>query len=58
MEHKKYAAQLDNIYFLAQVGQTLREATADIPREKLPEDIHLLLRRLERLEAREARKHR
>jgi hypothetical protein len=34
----------------------LRQATADITREELPEDVLLLLRRLERLERKESMK--
>ena len=47
----KYIAQIDNVYFVGRLGASLREATADIVREELPENIRLLLRRLERLEA-------
>ena len=51
--HRKarYIAQIDNIYFVRRIGASLREATADTVREDLPENIRLLLRRLERLEA-------
>jgi hypothetical protein len=42
--------ELKNIVFLDKVGETLRQATCDITEEKLPENIRLLLRRLERLE--------
>jgi hypothetical protein len=48
--------QLANVVFLDRVGQTLREATSDIPHQELPEDIQRLLRRLERIEIRNARK--
>jgi hypothetical protein len=41
---------LANIVFLDKVGETLRQVASDITREELPEDIQLLLRRLERLE--------
>ena len=50
----KYASRIDNIIFLDRVGETLRWATDGIPREGLPEEMRLLLRRLERLEARTA----
>jgi hypothetical protein len=53
---KKYVAQIDNIYFLTRIGQSLRWATNDIAREELPEDIQRLLRRLERVEIKEARR--
>ena len=52
----KYVAQIDNIYFVKRIGASLREATADTVRDKLPENIQLLLRRLERLEAKDAGK--
>ena len=52
----KYVAQIDNIYFVKRIGASLREATADTVRDKLPENIQLLLRRLERLEANDFRK--
>ena len=48
--------QLANVVFLDKVGETLRQATADIAREELPEDILLLLRRLERIERKESMK--
>ena len=50
-EKSKYVAQIENIYFLSNIGASLRWATNDIAREELPDDIRLLLRRLERLEA-------
>ena len=46
----KYALRIDNVYFLKHVGDTLRQATASVPREELTEDIRLALRRLERRE--------
>ena len=49
----KHVAQIDNIYFVKRIGASLREATADTVRDKLPECIQLLLRRLERLEAKD-----
>ncbi len=48
--------QLKNVVFLDKIGDTLRQATSDIAREDLPDDIHRLLRRLERVELREQRK--
>jgi hypothetical protein len=56
MQRKPKYPQLANIVFLDKVGDTLREATSDIPKEQLPEDIVRLLRRLERVALREARK--
>jgi hypothetical protein len=50
--------QLANIVFLDKVGETLRQVTSDITQEELPEDIRLLLRRLERLEAKQNLKKR
>jgi hypothetical protein len=54
MGKPKYVARVDNVYFLHRVGNSLRWATSDILLEELPEHIRLLLRRLERLEQREA----
>jgi hypothetical protein len=48
--------QLKNVVFLDKIGDTLRQATSDIAREDLPDDIQRLLRRLERVELREQRK--
>jgi hypothetical protein len=55
MPTPKFVAQIDNIYFLARIGVTLRWASSDIAREDLPPDIQRLVRRLDRLEAREQR---
>lgn len=53
MEQKpKYVARIDNVYFLKHLGASLREATSQVVKEELSEDIRILLRRLERLEAR------
>jgi hypothetical protein len=52
MEQRTYATRLNNIYFLARIGESLRWATRDIAREQLPDDIQHLLRRLDRLERR------
>ena len=52
----KYAGRIDNIIFLDRVGETLCWATADTPKEALPEEMRLLLRRLNRLETRAALK--
>lgn len=54
MPRKAKYPQLANIVFLHRVGHTLRTATKDIAQEALPEEIVLLLRRLERLEKRDA----
>ena len=54
-EKSKYVAQINNIYFLSYIGASLRWATNDIAREELPDDVHLLLRRLERREAKALR---
>ena len=45
--------QFANIIFLGKVGETLRQAVGDSNTSDLPEDIRLLLRRLEGLERRE-----
>ena len=52
MPRRKYVAQVENIYFLSRIGESLRWATSDITREALPEEVVLLLRRLDQLEAR------
>jgi hypothetical protein len=49
-EDRKYVARMDNVYFLKHLGKSLREATACITQEDLPEDVRLALRRLERHE--------
>jgi hypothetical protein len=54
-EKSNYVARIENIYFLSCIGASLRWATNDIAREELPDDIRLLLRRLERLEAKALR---
>jgi len=48
--------QLKNVVFLDRVGETLRQATSDIAKEDLPENILLLLRRLDRIEQRNRRR--
>ena len=48
--------QLKNVVFLDKIGETLRQATSDVAREDLPDEIHRLLRRLERVELRDQRK--
>jgi hypothetical protein len=45
--------QLANIVFLGKVGNTLRQVVGDTATADLPEDIRLLLRRLERIERRQ-----
>jgi hypothetical protein len=57
MRKPKHTAQIANIYFLSRIGSTLRRATQDIASEDLPADIKLLLRRLDRLEARAVAKN-
>jgi hypothetical protein len=52
VEKPKYVARIDNVYFVQRVGASLRDATSHIATEELPENIRLLLRRLERLEGR------
>ena len=51
----KYVAQIDNVYFVRRIGTSLRHATADIAQEELPANIRHLLRRLERLEAKQSK---
>lgn len=52
MQKPKYVAQIENVYFLSHIGESLRWATSDIARDDLPDDIERLLWRLERAEAR------
>jgi hypothetical protein len=47
---KKYAARVGNIYFLSHIGPSLRWATEDTTRDKLPTNIKDLLAKLEQLE--------
>ena len=42
----KYAVQIENIFFLARLGSSLRSLLRDTTREPLPEDVKRLLRRL------------
>jgi hypothetical protein len=56
MRKRKHTARIENVYFLAHIGSTLRWATQDIARENLPADIKRLLGRLDRLEARSTAK--
>jgi|RhiMetdeSRZDD1v2_1073273.scaffolds.fasta_scaffold100736_3 hypothetical protein len=53
----KYVAQIENVYFVRRIGASLRQATADIAREDLPENIRHLLRRLDRLEAKDSKRN-
>ena len=53
----KYVAQIENVYFVRRIGASLRQATADIARQDLPEDIRHLLRRLDRLEAKASKRN-
>ena len=46
---RKYP-QFANVVFLGKVGDTLRQAIGNTAQDDLPEDIRLLLRRLERIE--------
>ena len=48
--------EFKNVVFLDRVGETLRQATTDIALDDLPENILLLLRRLERIEQRDRRR--
>ena len=48
--------QFKNVVFLDRLGETLRQATNDIAEEDLPENVLLLLRRLERVEQRDRRR--
>jgi hypothetical protein len=57
MDKPKYAAKIENIYFLSRIGLSLRWATQDIASAELPANIKHLLARLDRLEARAKRRH-
>ena len=46
-----YLARIENIYFLARIGASLRWATAHIVREELPDLVAELLCQLEHTEA-------
>jgi len=52
-QKRKYSVRIDNVFFLKQLGASLRDATTAVPKEELTEDIRLALRRLDRLDARE-----
>jgi hypothetical protein len=49
---RKYP-QFENVVFLGKVGDTLRQTIGSTADVDLPEDIRLLLRRLERIERRQ-----
>ena len=51
MEKQKFAARVDNIYFLSRIGSSLRWATQGIAPEELSTNIKHLLSRLDQLEA-------
>ena len=46
--------QFANVVFLGKVGDTLRQVVGNTANADLPEDIRLLLRRLERIERRQS----
>ena len=46
--------QFANVVFLGKVGATLRQVIGNTTTADLPEDIRLLLRRLERIERRQS----
>jgi hypothetical protein len=50
---RKYP-QFANVVFLGKVGDTLRQVVGNTAKADLPEDIRLLLRRLERIERRQS----
>jgi hypothetical protein len=53
MSHLQKYPQFANVVFLGKVGDTLRQVVGDTATADLPEDIRLLLRRLERIERRQ-----
>jgi hypothetical protein len=56
MYRPRSIARIDYVVCVSRVGQTLRWATQDVAHEDLPPDIKRLLGRLDRLEAREAKR--
>lgn len=56
MQRRPKFPHFQNVVFLDRIGDTLRQATSDIAREDLPENIRLLLRRLDRLDMRDQRR--
>ena len=57
MNRPKYVAPIENVHFLARIGQLLRLATQDLAREDLPPTIKQLLVRLDRMELRSMRRN-
>ena len=51
MEKPKFAARVDNIYFLSRIGSSLRWATQGVARDELSSNVKHLLDRLDQLEA-------
>jgi hypothetical protein len=54
MSHLQKYTQFANVVFLGKVGATLRQVIGNTTTADLPEDIRLLLRRLERIERRQS----
>jgi len=50
IEKPKFAARVDNIYFLSRIGSSLRWATQGVAREDLSSNVKHLLDRLDQLE--------
>lgn len=46
----KYVAKLGNVYFMSNLGISLRRATAGVAHDQLPSDVRRALRHLDRLE--------
>jgi hypothetical protein len=51
MQKPKFTARIDNIYFLARIGSSLRWATQGLRPEDLSSEVKHMLERLDRLEA-------
>ena len=51
MAKPKFTARVDNIYFLARIGSSLRWATQGVPPEALSRDVKDMLERLDQLDA-------
>jgi hypothetical protein len=51
MQKPKFTARIDNIYFLARVGSSLRWATQGVRPEDLSSEVKHMLERLDQLDA-------
>jgi len=51
MQKPKFTARINNIYFLARIGSSLRWAAEGLPPEDLSSDVKHMLERLDQLDA-------